>query len=210
MGTPAAIFDVDRTLVRGGTERLFFRYLVLKGRLRPASAMRFLARLLFNSRHRFSDKSYLKGMPVAEAVTWARGCYQEVIRPRLLPRAVSCLRTHQALGRRIVLLSGSLAFLLEPLKQELQADWLLATQLEQADGVFTGAIRGVHPRGENKGFLLRELAFREGLDLSLSYGYGDHEEDIPFLRLVGFPVAVNPSRRLARLAKDLDWTLASF
>jgi phosphatidylglycerophosphate synthase len=28
MGTLAAIFDIDHTLVRGGTERLFFRYLL--------------------------------------------------------------------------------------------------------------------------------------------------------------------------------------
>ena len=41
---------------------------------------------------------------------------------------------------------------------------------------------------------------REGIDLAESYAYSDSESDLPMLRLVGHPVAVNPDAELARIA----------
>jgi phosphoserine phosphatase len=52
---------------------------------------------------------------------------------------------------------------------------------------------------------VRELAHSEGIDLASSYGYSDSESDLPFLRAVGNPVAVNPDRGLARVAARGGW-----
>jgi putative phosphoserine phosphatase/1-acylglycerol-3-phosphate O-acyltransferase len=82
--------------------------------------------------------------------------------------------------------------------------------LAQRNRVFTGEIAGLHPRGENKRLLLEELARRHGLDLTCSFAYGDHEEDIPFLCCVGQPVAVNPTRTLQRLAQQHRWPIRYF
>ncbi|MGQ9688344.1 MAG: HAD family hydrolase [Desulfobaccales bacterium] len=210
LGTPAAVFDVDRTLVRGGTERLFFRYLLARRKLSLVRVLRFLLSLAANPRHRFTNKSYLAGMAVPEAERWASACYRELILPRLRPRAVARLQAHHAGGRRIVLITGSLDFLVHPLKENLRVDTLIATVLESRQGIFTGNIKGLHPRGENKRLLLKELARREGLDLARSYGYGDHEEDIPFLSCVGYPVVANPTRKMARLARQRGWPCEYF
>ena len=49
---------------------------------------------------------------------------------------------------------------------------------------------------------MRELAEREGIDLAASYAYSDSESDLPMLRAVGHPVAVNPDAELrARRAR---------
>ena len=45
---------------------------------------------------------------------------------------------------------------------------------------------------------MRELAEREGIDLAASYAYSDSESDLPMLRAVGHPVAVNPDARAGR------------
>ena len=45
---------------------------------------------------------------------------------------------------------------------------------------------------EGKAEAMRELAAREGIDLAASYAYSDSESDLPMLRAVGHPVAVNP------------------
>jgi HAD superfamily hydrolase (TIGR01490 family) len=210
MGTAAAIFDVDGTLVRGGTERLFFRYLVQTRRLIPARALGFLVRLAAQPRNRFCNKTYLAGMGLADMERLGHRCFQEIILPRLRPPAVARLRAHQSGGRKIILLTGSLAFLVLPLKEHLGADWLVTTELVHANGRFTGEIMGLHPRGENKRALLEELARHQGLDLSCSSAYGDHEEDVPLLGSVGHPVAVNPTRTLKRIAWQRGWPVEYF
>ena len=210
MAEGVAIFDVDGTLVQGGTERLFFYYLVRTKRLKPLRTLGFLMRLTVAPWSRFRNKSYLAGMEVEETQNLGRRCFQEIIRHRLRPRGVACVRSHQSEGRRIVLLTGSLFFLMLPLQEHLGADWLIATELAQHDRLFTGEIRGLHPRGENKRLLLQELARCHGLDLSRSFAYGDHEEDVPVLCCVGQPVVVNPTRSMQRIAQKHQWPIRYF
>jgi HAD superfamily hydrolase (TIGR01490 family) len=149
-------------------------------------------------------------MEVEETRRLGRRCFQEFLRPRLRPGGVACIQSHRSAGRKIILLTGSLSFLVLPLKEHLGADWLIATELSRRDHVFTGEIAGLHPRGENKRVLLEDLARRQGLDLSRSFAYGDHEEDIPLLSCVGRPVAVNPTRTLRRLAHQRRWPIRYF
>jgi HAD superfamily hydrolase (TIGR01490 family) len=210
MGNVAAIFDVDLTLVRGHTERLFFWYLVRQGRLKPSQVLAFFGRLAAHPQDRFRNKTYLQGMEVEEVVELARRCYQELIAPRLSPLGLACVREHQTQGHGIGVLTGSLALLVRPLKEEMGADWLIATELVENGSCFTGEIRGLHPRGENKWHLLCELSRDQGWDLSRSYAYGDHFQDFLHFRSVGHPVAVNPSFRLKRLARRYHWPIRYF
>jgi HAD superfamily hydrolase (TIGR01490 family) len=210
MGRIAAVFDVDQTLIQGATERLFFRYLVRHGLLPVGRALGFLGGLARKPRERFRDKTYLQGLPVAETVHLARRCYREKIAPRLSLKALTCVREHQAQGHDIVLLTGSLAFLTLPLKEDLGADWLIATEMGQNGSRFSGELAGLHPRGENKLTLLTELSRAQGLDLSRSFAYGDHFLDFHLFRRIGFPVVVNPSWRLRRLARRHRWPIRFF
>ena len=73
------------------------------------------------------------------------------------------------------------------------------------DGTYTGRIDGPFVYREGKAEAVRALAEREGIDLAASYAYSDSESDLPFLRLVGNPVAVNPDAALARVARDENW-----
>jgi HAD superfamily hydrolase (TIGR01490 family) len=210
MGRVAAIFDVDHTLVRGASERFFFLYLIRHQKLDLVHTLGFLARLSLHPRERFRDKSYLGGMEVEETRRLARQCFREVISPRLSPVGLACVRDHQARGHEIVLLTGSLSFLVEPLQEELGAKFLIATELAANDNHFTGKIQGLHPRGENKWLLLKELSREEGLDLASSYAYGDHIEDMPLFRSIGHPVAVNPGWRLKNQARRHRWPIRDF
>ena len=210
MSRVAAIFDVDQTLVQGYTERLWFRYLVQQRRLSLPRALAYLGGVACRMRDRFQDKTYLEGLLVEDAVRLARQCYRRDIAPRVSPAARACVRSHQAQGHAITLLSGSLSFLLAPLQEDLKADWLIATELQRQNGRFTGAIAGLHPRGANKLRLLQDLARTQGLDLSQAYAYGDHIQDAHLFRAIGHPVAVNPSWRLKRRARQYRWPIRYF
>jgi hypothetical protein len=77
------------------------------------------------------------------------------------------------------------------------------------DGVYTGrSLRALH--GRAKAAAVRELAEREGIDLAASTAYSDSETDLPFLEAVGNPVAVNPDRGLARIARERGWQILEF
>jgi len=210
MSRVVAIFDVDQTLVQGNTERFFFRYLVRQGLISVTQALSFLGQLACRPQGRFQDKSYLAGLEVEEVTRLAGRCYQKDIAPRVSPDGLACLLGHQARGHAVALLSGSLSLLLSPLKEELGADWLIATELERMNGKLTGEIAGLHPRGLNKLLLLQALSRTHSFDLSRAYAYGDHIQDVHIFRSIGNPVAVNPSWRLRLQARKHRWPIRYF
>jgi HAD superfamily hydrolase (TIGR01490 family) len=206
----AAIFDVDRTLIRFSTERLFFVLLLRRRVISPARALIFFKELALHQQDRHRNKSYLRGLAAPQIESLARDCYQKLIQPRLSLVGRSCVQDHQKHHHQIVILTGSLECLMLPLHQDLKADWLIATRLQTSAERYTGTITGLHPRGENKLRLLQELSQVAGFDLSQSFAYADHASDLPLLQHVGRPVAVNPSPRLKSFARAHSWPICRF
>jgi len=81
---------------------------------------------------------------------------------------------------------------------------------EIRDGVYTGRPTGLFIYGEEKALAIRRLADREGISLEDSYAYSDSASDLPMLRAVGHPVAVNPDRELLRVARREGWEVLRF
>jgi phosphoserine phosphatase len=82
--------------------------------------------------------------------------------------------------------------------------------LEAAPGVariWNGCIAGEHMSGGAKLRAVAGIAARYGIDLARSYAYGDSFGDLRMLEGVGNSVAVNPTRRLARVARERGWQL---
>lgn len=230
----AAFFDIDRTLVVGTSlERCFLRLAWREKALGPAVlGKNFLAGLqalgLFPAKGAFpippgldfftrlryaffsGNKSYLRGLSLERCRTLAEETFRREVFPRLSLRGMETVHRHRSEGRRIILFSGTLDFLGEPLRAYLSAERLLAARPEVRDGVLTGRLIEPHPYGEAKRILLLALAAEEGLDLACSYAYADHHTDIPFLASVGNPVAVNPDRRLAHEATRRNWAIETW
>jgi len=146
------------------------------------------------------------GMDSARAKGLAGACYAACIQPRLYPQALARLAALRRDGARLVLVTGGLDFLVQPLAAELGAD-LIAPALEERGGAFTGALRGEPLTGEHKSEALRAHAAAHGIDLSQSYAFGDAFGDLPLLECVGHPVAVNADRRLAAIARSRNWQM---
>ncbi|MGI8730789.1 MAG: HAD family hydrolase, partial [Solirubrobacteraceae bacterium] len=92
----------------------------------------------------------------------------------------------------------------------LDFDGAIGSRSEVVDGVYTGREGGLFAYREGKAQAVVELAAAEGIDLSLSYAYSDSESDLPMLRAVGNPVAVNPDTALTRVARDAGWEILRF
>jgi phosphoserine phosphatase len=78
------------------------------------------------------------------------------------------------------------------------------------DGVFTGEPAGLFIYGAGKARAIEQLAAKEGIDLRQSYAYSDSASDLPMLRLVGHPVAVNPDAELLSVAREQGWEVLRF
>jgi phosphoserine phosphatase len=63
---------------------------------------------------------------------------------------------------------------------------------------------------DGKPEVMRRLAEDEGLDLGSSWAYSDSESDLPMLRAVGHPVAVNPDALLLGVAREEGWEILRF
>ncbi len=213
----AAVFDVDRTLVPATTtERIFIRYLLRRRVLGVRAVLHTIYTILRNLRHATPyeairrQRAYLAGLPYDRLRALARRCFQTEIRPRLSRAGLAAIHEHKAQGHTIVLLSGSLDFLLEPLAEYVGADHLIAARMEVVDGRLTGHIVGPYPYGSHKATLIRHFADLHGLDFSRSYCYADHHTDHEVLRLFGNPVVVNPRRRMRQIAGREGWPIREF
>jgi phosphoserine phosphatase len=79
-----------------------------------------------------------------------------------------------------------------------------------AEGKFTGRLDGPFVYGPGKVTAMEEFATRHDIDLGESYAYSDSLSDLPMLRAVGNPVAVNPDPALAGIAREEGWQTMRF
>ena len=213
----AAFFDLDGTLVaKPSLEWRFFRELRRRNRI-PArnyflwllEAMRLAPRGI--GVVRYANKMYLRGIRVRDAEQWANRA--ETKMAVLLER----FAWHLVQGHAIVLVSGTLAPLARGAAMVLATKLafrgingsieVCATELQEADGRWTGKIVGAAAFGEAKAEVVRRFALKHKVVLERSYAYADHVSDLPMLEAVGRPVVVNPSKQLHRIARQKDWPI---
>lgn len=213
----AAVFDVDRTLVPvTTTERIFIRYL-LRHRVLRLTAVVQTTLFVLRSMPRISpfeairrQRAYLAGQPYEKMRRMARACFETDIAPLISKAGIEAVEEHKARGEMVVLLSGSLDFLLEPLKEHLGAHHLIAARMEVREGRLTGRIVGNFPYGSHKAVLIRHFAEEHGLDFSRSYAYADHHTDHEVLSLFGNPIVINAKPKMQEIARQEGWTMKDF
>jgi HAD superfamily hydrolase (TIGR01490 family) len=130
--------------------------------------------------------------------------------PRVYPQMLRVAWEHQDAGRRIYICTAAAHELAEVLALVLGFDGGIGARSEIHDGHYTGRPHGPFTYREGKAQAIRELAAREGIDLGASWAYSDSESDLPMLRAVGHPVAVNPDATLARIAREEGWEVLRF
>ncbi|MDO6598022.1 phosphoserine phosphatase SerB [Oceanihabitans sp. 2_MG-2023] len=92
-------------------------------------------------------------------------------------------------GFKTAILSGGFTYFGHYLQKELGMDYVYANQLEIKDGVLTGGYLGEIVDGNKKAEYLREIATKEGIDISQTIAVGDGANDLPMLNLAGLGIA---------------------
>src|SRR5207247_1330075 len=117
---------------------------------------------------------------------------------------------HQDAGRPVYIVTAASQEIAELLATVLVFDGGIGARSEVRDGVYTGRPEGPFTYRDGKAEAIREVARREGYDLAEGFAYSDSESDLPMLRVVGHPVAVNPDAELLRVAREEGWEVMRF
>ncbi len=218
-GRPAAFFDLDKTIIARSSTLAFSRAFFDGGLITRRSALRSAyAQFVFGrsgADHEQMEKmrAYLSQLAAGWHVQTVRDIVAEtlhtIVDPMVYDEAVGLIEEHRAAGRDVVIVSTSGAEVVEPIGQMLGVDHVIATQMVEEAGRYTGEI-AFYAFGANKAAAIRQLAAEQGYDLDSSYGYSDSETDLPLLEAVGRPHAVNPDRTLRRVAVERDWPVLHF
>lgn len=153
--------------------------------------------------------SNYSGMPREKVEGLRAECYAECIRPRLMPGAAAKLAEFKRDGVAIVLVTGGLDFIMQPLADEFGAA-CIAPKLLEKSGVFTGELDRPALTGKHKADAVREHAKTNRVDLTQSFAIGDAFGDLEMLECAGNPIAINPDSRLQKVAKNRKWRIENW
>jgi HAD superfamily hydrolase (TIGR01490 family) len=215
-----AFFDLDKTIIAKSSVLAFGRPFYREGLLSKRAIMKSIyGQVVFMMLGADEDKmEKLRSAMLAMIRGWNQHHVSEIVRdtlgevvvPIIFAEAADLIAAHQAAGRHVVIVSSAPEEVVRPMGEYLGVDDVIATRAEVDErGDYTGEL-AFYGYGPYKAEAIRELAAREALSLPHSYAYSDSVTDEPMLRAVGHPVAVNPDRELARLAKTEGWEVRRF
>jgi HAD superfamily hydrolase (TIGR01490 family) len=216
----AAFFDLDKTLMAGSSGMQFARVAARHGvvgrrQLISWGIEHLRYRLRGTTDERTSEvlkvaRELISGVP-ARSLERMNPEVMAAILPRIYPQMLNEVYAHQDAGRATFIVSAAGHGVVESLAAVLGMDGGIGTDYEvDGEGAFTGRFEGPFVYGRGKVEAMESFAAGHGIDLAESYAYSDSLSDLPMLRAVGNPVAVNPDPPLAEIAREEGWQTMRF
>jgi len=214
---PLALFDLDNTLLAGDSDFTWGEFIVAKGLVDKASYA--AANLKFYEDYqagtldayeyqRFS-MAPLKGRTLSEMDALHKEFMADWIQPMMLEAAKELLDKHRIEGDRLVVITATNRFITQPIVQALGVEELLCSETGVENGVYTGELVGIPCMGEGKVTKITEWMAENNESLEGASFYSDSHNDLPLLKQVDKPVAVDPDEKLRLYAEMQGWPIIS-
>ena len=211
-----ALFDLDNTLLSGDSDFEWAQFLIEQG---------VLDRELFEAKNQAFYEQYKAGTldihefldfqlkPLSRHARkvldgWHEEFMQRKVRGMMGPAARELVARHRAAGDVCVIITATNNFVTTPIAREFGVEHLIATEPEQKEGEFTGRVAGVPCFREGKITRLESWMEQHGWNwnsFAESWFYSDSLNDLPLLRKVKNPVAVDPDATLRAHAEQQGW-----
>jgi len=220
MSRPWAIYDLDRTVTVRPTYTLFllataWRLAPPRLLFTPGLGLLWIGHKLgFYTRDRLKSLMWALMLGAAEPRRLARAVAsfaQRTLDGNIRPGARAQIERDRAEGALLVLATAAHELYAAPIAEGLGFDAVVATRLkERGDGRIGPDLAGDNIYGRSKlDALLRfqECGSETGPPRSF---YSDSSSDVPVFDWVDRAVAVNPSRRLSRIAARRGWPIVDW
>ncbi len=213
-----ALFDLDHTLLPIDSDYAWGQFTIALGWTDPVDFARrndeFYAHyqagtLDIHAYVRFATEAFRKRGPQAAAEAHRR-FMDEVIRPAIRPQALALVERHRRAGDRLMVITATNEFVTRPIVERFGIAEMISVELERdANGWYSGEIKGVPSMREGKVQRLQQWLLDEGLDWDRvdATFYSDSVNDLPLLGRVQHPVATNPDARLREHARQMGWPI---
>lgn len=215
-----ALFDLDNTLLAGDSDFEWAEFLISQG---------VLDRELHQARNAKFYEDYKQGTldihaflefqlkplslhPRSQLDAWHRKYMETKVRPMMTEKSQALVEKHRAAGDLMMVITATNAFVTAPIAAAFGIPNLIATVPEEVDGQFTGRVAGQPSFKEGKVTRLHQWleARGQGLqDFEETFFYSDSLNDLPLLKIVGKPVAVDPDATLRAYAEEAGWPVIS-
>lgn len=212
-----AFYDFDGTLSSGNVARRYAYFArhqpskvrsILKLSKLVLSAPWWLL-LDLRSRRLFNEIFFreYRGMKERQFREQSRQLFEDEILPTLYPGALELVEKDRREGYLPVLITGEVNVALEHVIRYFNFHAVISNTLVFEDGVATGEVAAPLIAEAEKVRAMERLAARYGAEMKQSKAYSDSFSDVPMLEAVGLPTAVNPDRRLQRVAARRGWNV---
>lgn len=131
---------------------------------------------------------------------------EEVLNHRLQlnPGAEKLVKTCQAAGMKVLLVSGGFTFFTDHVRDRLNINWTRSNVLEVVNGALTGRMLdqdwGDICDGEEKRKMLLQTCTQMGIDASQAIAMGDGANDLPMMGVAGLSVAYHAKPKVREQA----------
>ena len=212
-----AIFDLDNTLIDGDSDHRWGEFACAEGLVDRGQFGKDNDRFLKDYQAGTLDiDEYLNFAltPIAGMSTKAVAALQhrflkDWAEAMILPAAEALLEQHRARGDTLLIITATNTVVTQPIAKRLGVTNLIGCDVEVIDGHFTGRPRGIPSFREGKVTRLRQWLKDRRESLAGSTFYSDSHNDLPLLRKVDIPVAVDPDPKLEGTAKACGWRVIS-
>lgn len=210
-------FDIDDTLIKGQSQKLFINFVWCKGLVSSWFYFRLMFWFVLYRLHIIKDPSivatyafsFLKGVSREKLSELVDLFFDQVLAQYFYQDALNVIKEHQKNGRQIFLVSNAFDALVERIATYVKADGHISTELKDSNGILSGEINGTINYGQAKAERVKEFCIKNNISLENSWGYADHPSDLDFLKLMKNPVVVNPSKDFQEKAEDFGFNVLS-
>lgn len=214
----AAFFDLDRTLVRVDTPRLYTKYRRHQGQATWRDSLQVAWWVLqytagYIDAPRVARKA-LEDFAGKEESWLIKTCdewFPQYVLPEIQARGREIVKSHHDAGDLVAIVTAATSYVAWPVARELGITHVVCSELEvDANGCFTGQVIEPLCYGEGKITRAASLLEEHGIGFDKVTFFSDSITDLPLLSKVDVPVAVNPDRRLLRAARARGWQVQSW
>lgn len=212
-----ALFDLDNTLLAGDSDYLWGVFLAEHG---------IVDRDVYEKENQRYYDAYKAGtLDIYEFLAFSlkplaqndlhrlqqlhRQFMAEKIRPIMSEKSFALIEKHRRAGDTLMVITATNSFVTTPIVKAFGIEHLLATEPEKNSHGYTGHVAGVPCFQQGKVTRLQQWLNDNQRDLKDSWFYSDSHNDLPLLRLVDHPVAVDPDVQLEKEAKEKNWLVMS-